>query len=96
MTEKGFLGRLFDLSFSEFITTKIIKGLFVLAIIGAAIGGLSVMFGMWATRSVMGIIGGLIIGSLLFLVFVILARVWMEVLIVMFRIAENTDRIANK
>lgn len=94
MQEKGFFARLFDLSFSEFVTTKIIKVLYVIGIIVSVIGGASVMFGMFATKTFWGIVGGLIAGPVLFLLYVILARVWMEVLIVLFRIAENTAKIA--
>ena len=96
MEEKGFFGRLFDLSFNEFITTKIIKVLYIIAMIASAFGGLAVMFGMFATKSFFGFVGGLIAGPVLFLVYVILARVWMEVVIVLFRIAENTAKIADR
>jgi hypothetical protein len=94
---KGFFGALFDLSFSEFVTTKLIKVLYVLLLILIAIGFLIVFFG--------GIVGlfrhggfaqGLLtivlapIGALLY---VILARMWMELVIVLFRIAENTTEL---
>jgi hypothetical protein len=95
MQEKGFFGRLFDLSFNEFITTKIIKVLYVIAMVASAFGGLAVMFGMFASKTFFGVVGGLIAGPVLFLVYVILARVWMEVVIVLFRIAENTAKLAN-
>lgn len=96
MQEKGFIGRLFDLSFNEFITTKIIKVLFIIAIIGSAFGGLAIMLGLFASKSFWGVIGGLIAGPVVFFLYVIMARVWMEVLIVLFRIAENTAKIAGK
>jgi hypothetical protein len=96
MQEKGFFGRLFDLSFNEFVTTKIIKVLFVLAIIGSAFGGLAIMLGLFATKTFFGVVGGLIAGPLAFLLYVIAARVWMEVLIVLFRIAENTAKLAGR
>ena len=51
---------MFDLSFSEFITTKIIKVLYIIAIIGSAFGALAVMFGMFVTKTLFGIVGGLI------------------------------------
>ena len=96
MQEKGFIGRLFDLSFNEFITTKIITVLFVIAIVCSGLGGLGVMFAMFAKKSFLGVVGGLVLGPLVFLLYVILARVWMEVLIVLFRIAENTAKIAGR
>jgi len=95
MGDKGFFGSLFDFSFSEFITPRIIKLLFVLAIIIAAIFALFML--------VAGIAGGgaeaflAIIGApLLFLLYVIMARVWLEVIMVMFRIADNTDKLAER
>ncbi len=93
MQEKGFFGRLFDLSFNEFVTTSIIKVLYVIAIIVAAVVGLFVMFSLFM-GGFRGVLMGLILGPVVFVVYVILARVWLEVLIVIFRIAENTAKIA--
>jgi len=93
---RGFFSSLFDFSFASFITTKIIKILYIIAIIGAGIGGLFILFGGFASKSFLGVLGGLIFAPTAFILYVILARVWMEILIVMFRIAENTDKIAGK
>lgn len=96
MQEKGFFGRLFDLSFNEFITTSIIKVLYIIAIIGSAIGALFILGGLFATKTFGGILMGLVLAPIVFILYVILARVWLEVLIVLFRIAENTAKIAGK
>jgi len=96
MQEKGFFGRLFDLSFNEFITTSIIKVLYIIAIIGSAIGALFILGGLFATKTFGGVLMGLILAPIVFILYVILARVWLEVLIVLFRIAENTAKIAGK
>lgn len=96
METKGFIGRLFDLSFSEFITTQIIKVLYVIAMIGAAVGGLVVLLGGFRSGSFMGVLTGLILAPVLFLLYVILARIWLETLIVLFRIAENISKIAGR
>jgi hypothetical protein len=96
MQEKGFFGRLFDLSFNEFVTTSIIKVLYILAIIGSAIGALVILGGMFASGSFGGILMGLILAPVIFIVYVIMARVWLEVLIVIFRIAENTAKLAGR
>ena len=50
MGNKGFFGSLFDISFTEFVTTRIIKVLFVLAIIGSGIAAVALL--------VSGIAGG--------------------------------------
>ena len=96
MEDKGFFGRLFDLSFNEFITTKIITVLYVCAMIGAGVWGLVILFGGFATKSFGGILAGLVLAPIAFLVGTILARIWLETLIVLFRIAENTAKIAGK
>lgn len=92
--ESGFIKRLFDLSFKEFITIKIIKVLYILAIIGAGIWALVVLFGGFAGRSFGSFLGGLVLAPVVFLLSVTFSRIWLETLIVLFRIAENTSRMA--
>lgn len=95
MAEKSFLSSLFDLSFTEFITTRVIKVLFILAIIVSAIAAVVMIVTGFVGGALSGIVL-LIISPILFLVFVILARVWLELVIVIFRIAENTGRLAEQ
>ena len=92
MADKGFFASLFDLSFSEFITPRIIKLLFVLAIIISAIVALVLLIGGIAQGGGTAFLA--LIGTpLLFLLYVIMARVWLELIMVMFRIAGNTDKL---
>lgn len=109
--EKGFLGRLFDPSFSEFVTTKIVSVLYVLAII---FGGLMSLFiglmsfmgaGMLAaatgSRSEVAIFmvaagTSLLFVPVVFFVFVLIARISLEAMVVVFRIADNTTRLARQ
>jgi hypothetical protein len=93
---KGFIGSLFDLSFSEFVTTRIIKLLFVLAIIGSGIGTLVLIIGTFASHSVAFGILSLVLSPLIFFIYVIVARVYLEIIIVIFRIAENTSRLVKQ
>ena len=94
MEYKGFIGSLFDLSFTEFVTTRLIKLLFVLAIIGAGIQTFIILIGSFAGGFASGLLG-LIFSPVIFLVMVVLSRVWLELIIVVFRIAENTGRMVN-
>ena len=94
--KKGFFGSLFDLSFSEFVTTKIIKFLFVLAIIGSAIGALIVVIIGFASGSVTAGILLLLLSPVVFIVYVLLSRIWLELIIVIFRIAENTTQLVQQ
>lgn len=89
----GFIGSLFDLSFSEFVTTKIIKLLFILALIGAAIAALAIVIaGFGSGSGAMGILA-LLVSPVVFFLYALLARIWLELIIVVFRIAENTGRL---
>jgi Domain of unknown function (DUF4282) len=92
----GFLSSLFDLSFSNFITTKLIKVLFVICIVLAAFGALAIILAGFARGALEGIIALLILAPLLFLFYVIAARVQMEVLIVIFRSSEYLAEIAKQ
>ena len=91
----SFFKALFDFSFSEFVTTKIIKILYVITIIIAALVWLGFMVAMFSSRSSgWGVLGGLIIAPIGFVVQVIFIRVGYEILIVVFGIAENTRDMA--
>ena len=96
METRVFLGRVFGLSFTELSTTEIITVLYVCAMVGAGVWGLTILFSGFATRSFGGILAGLVLAPIAFLVGTILARIWLETLIVLFRIAENTAKIATK
>ena len=90
---KGFIGALFDLSFTSFITTKIIKFLFIIAIILGGIEALVIIGAGFTSGSMVGLLA-LIVSPLVFLLFVIGARVYMELVIVIFRGAEHLADIA--
>ncbi len=88
----GFFNTLYDFSFSEFVTTKIIKILYAIGIFFAAIGAL--MFIIWGFRS--SVLFGLltiILSPVVFVIYSILVRVYLEIVIVIFKIAENTSAL---
>ncbi len=87
------LRALFDVSFTEFVTPKMIKLLYVLSL--AAIGLWALVLVVAAlTQSLIVGLGYLLAAILLFLVGAILVRVWLEIIAVVFRIAANTAEIA--
>jgi uncharacterized membrane protein len=95
MEEKGFLGALFDLSFSEFVTTRLVKILYILLLIlvaiGLVIGLITSVISLFTRGGFLSGLMGLIFTPIGALIWVIMARVWMEIIIVVFRIAENTS-----
>lgn len=93
MNEKSFFGAMFDFSFSEFITTRIIKVLYGLAIFFCGLGVLVCIISAFRIQSFAGVLM-LLVSPLLFLLYVAAARVGLELVMVIFRIAENTEHLA--
>jgi hypothetical protein len=93
LTQKGFFASLFDFSFKEFISLKLLKILYIIVIIINGLIAFSLILTGLKQSPIIAII--FLIGSpILFLILTILARVWIEALAVAFRIAENTKIIA--
>ena len=92
MENKGLIASLFDLSFTEFVTTRVIKVLYVLAILIAVIGALGLLITGIAEGGGTAFIA-IILCPIAFFLYLLIARVWLEVIIVLFRIAENTGRL---
>jgi hypothetical protein len=90
-SQKGFFGRLFDLSFTEFVTPSIIKLIFIIGIVLAALMSLLV-FATFANQGGGAIVAGIVLAPLVFFVYVLFARVLSEVYLILFRIEENTRK----
>jgi hypothetical protein len=93
--EPGFLGALFDTSFSSFVTTRLVKAIYVLVMIVVALVAVIQLIAALVSGD-----GGVIVLSLLFvplfaLLTLIWARVGLELVIVVFRIGEDTRRTAD-
>ena len=94
-TATSFFGALFDLSFSSFITPKIIKILFILAMIGAAILSLVIIVGGFTQGVGAGILA-LILSVIVFVINIVLARLWLELVMVAFSINDRLKSIDGK
>ncbi len=88
----GFFKILLNASFSDFITLKLIKWLYILGCIVCAIGALSALATL--REYTQGSAGILLLWPVLFIVLVVLLRVWLELVASIFRIAENTTQMA--
>jgi hypothetical protein len=87
------LGALFDFSFTRFITLSIIKILYILGIVLIALGWLAIVISGLSQGFGPGLVA-LIIGTLAALVYLIFFRISLELIVVIFRIGENTTKIA--
>lgn len=94
--EKGFFALLFDFSFSEFVTERVIRFLYAIGVIAAAIAAVVMFIGGIAQLSdslLKGILS-IILSPLAFILYVIAARVYLELIMVIFHIHDNVEKIA--
>jgi hypothetical protein len=92
--DEGGINDLFDLTFTKFITPTVIRIVYILVIIFAAIGWLvAVISGFVA--SVQAGIGALIFATLGALIALLMWRVLLELTMVIFKIKDNTDPANN-
>jgi hypothetical protein len=87
--EGPFFQRLFDLSFSRFVTPSVIKLLFILAVAVVSLFALFMLILGFATITRGGILF-VLLSPLYWLLGVIYARVFLELIIILFRIEANT------
>jgi uncharacterized membrane protein len=92
---QGLLASLFDFTFSNFITTKIIRIVYAMAMIFCAI----FTCGFIITGFTKGFFTGIlffILSPVIFLLYIMSVRIFLELIIVIFRIAENIEQIKNQ
>ena len=89
--ERGFLASLFDVSFESLITTTIIKVVYVLYMIVIGLIALGFTVAAFHASTAAGIFTLLIGAPLASLMYLILVRVFLEAIIALFRIMENTQ-----
>jgi hypothetical protein len=91
----GFLSSLFDLSFTSFITTKLIKVLYVLGMVCSAFMALSFIITGLTQGGMVGL-PMVILGPIVFLAFLIYWRVVMEMIILFFRAVEYLGELVRQ
>ncbi len=93
-----FFSDLFDLSFSKYITPRILGLLYILGIIFSGLYALTFLFlgfsAIISGETLAGVLA-LISAPLVFLLYVIFIRVTLEPMIIGFRIEQNTARTAD-
>jgi Domain of unknown function (DUF4282) len=85
--EQGFFRSLFDISFTSFITTKIIKLVYVVALVLAVVLTTAAVVGAFRQDTTSGVVA-LVVAPLVALFYIVLARLWLEIIIQVFRITE--------
>jgi hypothetical protein len=90
----SFFNDLFDIRFTRFVSLRLISVVYILIIVAVTVGALGTIF----TGFVLGVgegIFALILAALLWIVYVVLARVCLEAFAVLFRIHDDTSRTAD-
>ncbi|HEY2131288.1 MAG TPA: DUF4282 domain-containing protein [Streptosporangiaceae bacterium] len=93
---KGFLGALFDFSFTSFVTPKVVKVLYVLIVVVVGLSALGFALSVLATSVGLGLIVLLIGAPLYFLVVTALYRITLEFFMVVFRMAQDIRAIRER
>ena len=92
--EPGFFARLFDFSFESFVTPSIIKVLFILYLVMVGLMAIGVVATGFMQSTVLGVftlIIGVPVGGF---IMVLTGRVWLEIVIILFRINDNLEDVA--
>ncbi len=87
--QNSLIGSLFDFSFSHFVTMKIIPILYGIIMVLVALASLVFAFSGFASNFFAGLLT-LILAPVFFFFYVVVSRIWLEFVVVVFRIAENT------
>jgi hypothetical protein len=92
---KGFIKSLYDFSFSSLVTTKIIKALYILITVVYSLFAIVAFIGL-VSRGGVDIAIGLIVVPVAYIIYLAIARVTLEVVVVLFRIAEYVRDIRDQ
>ncbi len=93
---KGFLGALFDFSFTSFVTPKVVKVLYVLIVVVVGLSAVGFALSVLATNVGLGLIVLLIGAPLYFLVVTALYRITLEFFMVVYRMAQDIRAIRER
>ena len=93
-TSGGFFNDLFDFRFTRFVSLRLISIVYVLILIAVSLGALVIVFAGFAQGGGTGVVA-LIFAAVGWLLYIILARVGLEAFAVLFRIHDDTSRMAH-
>lgn len=92
MEQKSFFASLFDWDFTTFITLRFLKVIYIVATVLIALAALGFLI-VAISQGGGGIVAGIILVPLFALFYLILVRVSLEVIALLFRIGDNTEKM---
>ena len=93
MEHKGFLASLFDTSFSSLVTTKVIKLIYILSMLVIGLLALAFVVGAFRASAGFGLLTLLVLAPVGSLIYLTYTRMFLEFVIALFRIMENTHEL---
>lgn len=93
---KGFLASLFDFGFTSFVATKVVKVLYILIVVIAGLYTLFLLTLGFRIGTGAGVLFLLVVCPLFFIVFVAVYRVLLEVMVVIFKMADDLAEIRRR
>lgn len=91
----GMFSLLTDLGFRRFVTPRLVRTIYLLSLAAAGIGAFTWMRGGFAESFTRGLFT-LVTGPLAFFLYALVARVCLEFMLAVIRIAENTDKLVER
>ena len=86
------LAAMLDFSFSRFITLSVIKLLYIVGLVLIGLMWVGLTISSFMAGVVQGI-GALVVGAVIAVIYMVLFRVWLELIVIIFRIGENTSKL---
>jgi hypothetical protein len=90
---KGFFGALFDTRFDNLITPSLVRFLFIVSMILLTLAYVVWVVAGFASKASTGVLA-LVLGPLIALLYLILIRVYLELIVVLFKIREAAEETA--
>jgi hypothetical protein len=92
----GFLGSLFDFDFTSFVTPKIIKSVYLLAVMALGLSAIAFIISGFGVHVPLGVVTRVILAAVYFLLGVAFFRVVLEFFMVVFRMAEDLHDVRER
>ncbi len=94
VTQHGFFESLMDTRFDNLITPKLIRFLYIASMVVLAIGVIVAIIAAFADKVGTGIIF-LVLAPIIALIYLIVIRLYLELIVVAFKIREAAEEVAN-
>jgi Domain of unknown function (DUF4282) len=92
--QRGFFESLMDTRFDSLITPKLVTFIYVVSMIVLAVGALIAIIASFVNDAGTGVVA-LILAPLVALIYLIVIRLWLELIVVTFKIRDAAERVAD-